>query len=242
MDERMVKSQLAQINEARSVLTKHAGIMTEFERRAYAAKLHDMREASRPMLETWALSQWAEGRANVKAALQGVLKAKAAESKRWDPQKLSAHMNVYQTRLDQAIAAARGDNGDLLARLKALYDEAEDSGDNFERRAAAEAMKTAVARIKVDITDAGSLGINNLVQQAERDLVEIRNSAEVQKAEAEAAHAVADMNKRKHEMFGVAETLGDLSPNGGLLHNMQFEQAITAWDEESNPRSIGEPS
>ncbi len=188
------------------------------------------------MLEAHGLAIWNEGRANISKALKDVTRAKANEAKRWDAQKLAANMQVYQARLDQAVAVARGNPVDLLERLKAIYNDAEDSGDDVQRRAAAEVLKIADSKVRGSVNDPGVLEIHGLTQEAERDLAGLRTSPELEAAHKTAAVAFHDMNRRRDEVYKVADALGELFPNG-TLNNGTFIKAISEFNDGLRSRN-----
>lgn len=105
------------------------------------------------------------------------------EANRWDTGKLSGEMAF----VNQRIEAALGTGNDPVSEFKALFEDAKVSGDRHKIRAAAEALRGALGKVKTDNMDTRR-ALNLLGKQADAELRQMRVTPEMEKAE-EAAKA-----------------------------------------------------
>lgn len=206
--------------------------MTPYERSVLEREIGEKRASLEGAIIAGALGEWKQAVNNVKAKLDQVKAAKAKETARWDGTRLSSELQVYETLTRQQLNTATDtmSQREAVENLRALYDEAQKSGDIYKQRAAAEVIRGAIGNARGLDSDR-RMEINRLAKQAERDLSTLRQSEELNQAHQAAAEAVEKLNQARNMLFDVDRGLGYTAPNG-LPGNSQIIKALTQVQQD----------
>ncbi|MCE5209885.1 MAG: hypothetical protein LLG42_16475 [Chloroflexi bacterium] len=200
-------------------------IMTPYETQLASRYYAEQKQQHEDYIIAGSIAEWNIGVNDLKNALADVEKAKVNEINRWQSPRLRDEMQVFQMRIEQVADASRGDNAQARKQLESIYQEAKASGDTYKQRAVAETMKAALSKFRGDVMDPDFLAINRIGKQAEQDLIELRNSPELEQTRTKTAEAVKTINTLKNRLFEAADSLGYVNPNG-TLRSTPFIKAL----------------
>jgi len=223
-----------QLDEANQQFRKLRGIMTPLENKFVSQEISGAREKYRKLIEDGVIGEHTAAIQNLKAKLAEVEAKKARVTNSFNGPELAAQMAIYSQRIEHASK-----NGDL-ASLRAIYQEAKDSGDREKLRAAAESLQSVTAKFPASAQDMHGnpaiRAVNVLEKQARRDLQQMQTSPELQEAHKAAAEAVEILNQAGKQILRTAEAMGEVAPNGSSIHNESFNHALDRvhQDESGN--------
>lgn len=192
----------------REDFTRRESIMTPYERVTISEYLGEERRRIGPVVIAGAKAEWDSAIEATRRALARVEEAKAAEARRWDAGKLGAELNLYKTLTDLALQSSPAGGVTVEQRLRAIYQDAKSSGDNYKLRAAAEVFASLGGKLGGDLEK--RMTANRLVIDAQNDLAETRKYSELDAAHNQAAEAVEGLNQARRVMVETGEVLGDM--------------------------------
>ncbi|GEM_PF-3568513 len=200
-----------EIGNARRELSKYESIMTPYERQTISKSIQEQVERDYSMIYQGAKAYLFEKTAAYKRAVDGIELARRGEINSWDSGKLGTEMHTFQMRIDQEArinneVAGLSRGPDFPARVKKLYREAQDSGDRYKERAAAEVLRG----INIDkMPKEKAVEIRMLIREAEADLDELRITPQMQNAVQEINKAAEELFKARDIVVGTAEVMGE---------------------------------
>jgi hypothetical protein len=206
-------------------------IMTAYERQTVSEYISGLKEQYRPTIEAGVLATWNGAKENLRSALKNVEAQKRKVTNSWEAAKLSPELQVYTVRI-----AAAATNGDLES-LKAIYQEAKDSGDRYKIRAAAEALQATVKKIPNDAQDSHGdlirMTVNRMEKTAAADLENLRTSPELTAAHELASVKVSELDAARKLIVDTAQTFGELAPNESIIYNTNFNKALASVTQDA---------
>lgn len=139
-------SKLKQIQAARKDYDKIVNLMTPYERQTISENINADASRNFHRIYQGVKERLDNAKNGYKAAAAKRAAAIAKEINSWDATKLNAEIQAYQTRISMELSKV--DNSGIFggksvsARVKALYQEAQASGDKYKMRAAAEVLQS----------------------------------------------------------------------------------------------------
>lgn len=210
------RDRLEELRKARQEYHSLEGMMSPVERTLFSKSINEKRAEVEPYIMREALGEWHYAIDQYTQAVKGLKEAKNREVARWDASKLNAEMQTVELLVTKAVQSSVGGNLDpsVMPRLKAMYEEAKNSGDLYKARACAEVFTGLTAMVGND-GEARFLA-NRLSQQAQRDAKAVRTTAELERSDRQAEEAVEKLDQAKHTLINVDEGLGYQQFNGGV--------------------------
>lgn len=208
------RDRLEELKTARAEYSKLEPIMTEVERILIAKSINEKQSEVGSYIMQGALSEWHYAIDQYKNAVKGIQEAKNREVSRWEAIKLNAEIDTAERLVTKAVQSSTGGRLDpsVMPRLKAMYDEAQNSGDIYKMRAMAEVFTGLPSMVGGDLDD--RMYANKLSQQAQRDAQAVRVTREIEKADQLARDAVETLTQAKSALHEVDEGFGQTRPNG----------------------------
>jgi parvulin-like peptidyl-prolyl isomerase len=208
---------LEELKAARDEFRMYAGIMTQYEQSVIQRDIDARRAQAQPIIEAGILGEFQAAVAGYQAAQANLKQAKLAEARRFDTIKLKGEIEAVKALVDLALSSTSpafgfGHGVSKADHLKAIYQEAQESGDLLKRRAAAEVLRGINPE---GMTPEVRMEINHLTHQAERDLNSLRTTEGMTQAE---AARLAAQDKVAESVEGVKITHAIL--DGGSIDNL----------------------
>lgn len=220
------------VKDAKIEMARAWNIMTQYEQMSIQESIYAQREQYRPSIEAGILGGLKPAQKNLEAALKNVEAEQRKITNSWEAPRLAAEMQVASMRIDQA---AKADAGRFdLAAVQAIYREAQDSGDRYKQRAAAEAMQSLVSKVPAgSSTDPHGgdilLTVNRMAKQAGRDLEALKTSEGLVKAQTVADARVNEYKLARRTSTEAAEIL-----DGDLEHSAAIRDELALVKQEPN--------
>ena len=228
------RDHLKELKELNDEYARGFSMMSEYERDANGRAVKNARDVKRNVIENGALYEWNQAKENLQQALKEVEQERARIINSYDPVKLSAEMNLAKMRIENAKSSDYG-RFDLKA-IKAMKEEAMASGDNHKLRAVNEALTSLLSKVEPGDQDEHGQDMrfqaNRISNEAKRDLNALMVSDGYIKANEKAMNRVNELTGAKSALIDVAETLGELSPNGVTLFNERIQKAINSVKQD----------
>ncbi|TDA63901.1 MAG: hypothetical protein D9V45_12910 [Chloroflexi bacterium] len=201
---------LLEIRAAQAELKKYESIMTPYERHTINESIQSKVAANRDLVYNGVKGAWLNFISGYKDAVKRYLQAEQNEINSWDSGKLGTEMHTFQMRLNQAIGmedkGALAGNTQNINQVKAMYQEAMNSGDRYKQRAAAEVIRGVNTK---NMQRDQVVEIRLMARNAEEQLKTLRTSDALQKAAAEANQAQKELFEQREGIKAVAETMGE---------------------------------
>lgn len=209
------QDRLKEIKIAREHLAKHEAMMTPYERQMRSEEIHQKLEAYYPTIYKGVKTAWDGWINEYKKATARLSEAKAKEYAKWDPAKLGAEMQTFRTLVDQRLMTEKDS---ILAggpgpaeRVKKVYEEYQKSGDPYKQRASSEVLLGLPTQ---GLRRDDVIGIRFLGHEAESNLLQLRNTEEIQKAEEAYMESAQELFKQRAQLSEVASLVGEPPDTG----------------------------
>ena len=227
---------IKEIKIAREHLAKHEAMMTPYERKMRSEEIQQRINAYYPTIYGGVKKAW-EGWINeYKKATTHLAETKAKEYAKWDASKLGAEMQTFKALVDQKLSMRSdsifGQEGGASERVKKLYEEYQNSGDPYKKRASSEVMLgLSTEGLKRDDV----IGIRLLGHEAEGNLTQLRNTEEIQKAEEAYIESAQELFKQRENLSEVATLMGEsLDPVFGSGDISKLQKMVQLDRETGN--------
>ena len=204
------QDRLKEIKIAREHLAKHEAMMTPYERKMRSEEINQRLTAYYPTIYGGVKKAW-EGWINeYNKATAHLADAKAKEYAKWDPAKLGAEMQTFKLLADQQLSAGKdtvfGSGPGASERVKKLYEEYQNSGDPYKKRASSEVL---LGLSTEGLKREDAINIRILGHEAESNLTQLRNTEEIQKAEEAYIESAQELFKQRAQLTEIATLVGE---------------------------------
>jgi hypothetical protein len=224
------------LDEANQQFKKLYSIMTPLEKHFVTEQIAETREKYRRAIEEGAIAQHTEAINNLKSKLARVESERRILANSWNQHELSAALQVAEMRINHAAKA-----GDLDS-LKAIYQEAKESGDRVKQRAVAEAMQNVTEKFPTAAQDSHGesmrRSVNLMEKQAARELQKLQTSQGLEEAHKAAAQAVQQLDDARRQMVNANDAMSDrnlsLNQTLSIPLNMSFEKALERCTQDQS--------
>jgi len=205
-------------------LRAYLGIMTPYEQETVAEDLRQKRDMNTPYIIRGIVQEYHQAVNAFEDARKAEIRERRDEIMRWDSGKLASEIQLTQARL--ADLAGVDNPGSVV---DSLMQEAEASGDLHKRRAVAEVVRSALAKMGGSDMD-DRRGVNRVAKQAEQALAELRTTEGMQKANQEASQAFDAIQAKYREMLSVEEVVGKSVEFQRAWSRVQIDQSTGKVD------------
>lgn len=233
------RDQLQELVKTRNEYSQYANVMTAFERLNIEKAIKGMRAEIEPVILAGARAEWDTAIQNFKAKDARVKAARSKESARWDAARLNSEMQAVEMMVKQTVKSNVSgplDNA-TMARINAIYEDFQNSGDIYKQRAAGEVYAGLVSMVGEGFDQRQQAYV--MAERAQRDILKAREFDELKAAEQEAIQAVEGLNQAKMLLHDVDRDLGDTRPNGTIgNYELAQELARVRTDEDGNITQI----
>jgi hypothetical protein len=228
------QDRLKEIKIAREHYSQHEALMTPYEREMRSKEIHQKLSAYYPTIYSGVKKAW-DGWINAyKNATVRLAEAKAKEYATWDPTKLGAEMQTFRALVDQRLTRGKegafGSSPAPSEGVKKLYQEYQNSGDPYKKRASSEVM-LGISTHGLSREDAVNLRI--LGHEAESNLLQLRNTEEIQKAEEAYMESAQELFKQRAQLSEVASLVGEPPDTGFGSGNITKLQRMVQVERET---------
>lgn len=208
------RDRLEELKTAHSEYAKLEPMMTEVERILIGKSISEKQAEVHDYIMQGARVEWQYAINQYAQAKKSLQDAKNREVSRWEASRLNAEMETAERLVTKAVQSSTGGRLDpkIMPRLKAMYDDAQNSGDIYKMRAMAEVFTGLPAMVGNDFDD--RMYAHRLSQQAQKDARAVRVTLELEKADRETKEAVDMLNQAKSTLLEVDEGMGYTKPNG----------------------------
>lgn len=203
----------------RAELAQNYQIMTEYERMIAARAIAEESGALEGFITAGALAEWDASLAIFQAAAEKVKQERMREILSWPANELNEEEKHYRTQIAGILIDAE-EPGHALEELR---QEVLASNDRVKVRAFAEAMAGKARTHGLDLDT--KLAVNQVAQNAGRDLAVVRETDAIKAARAVAGEAAKGITQAENGLFDAGYALGTVPPNGSHTGITQFEQA-----------------
>lgn len=211
------RDKLEYIRAAFKEYGEYSPLMTLYERTLLTNEIKNRRTQYEPEIVASAIGEWDATCDKVLAAEAKIEKARGKESARWEAGRLASEMQLHNMLIETALASDKP-----LDQLRAVYEDAQRSGDIYKQRAAAEVFSALDRKLKsVDDFDTRGFG-HVLAEQAKRDAAAIRTTPELEQAHQDAQTAYQELQAARAMLADVDAGLGYQLPNGGIGNTTLF--------------------
>lgn len=200
-----------EIRLAKQEYNKYSNIMTPYERQTVGNSIQEKIQSRYSFIYQGAANNLASAKQRYKNTVAAREKARAQEITSWDAGRLGQEMHTFQMLVNREMEFNNGSPGftrgaAVSARVKALYQEAQASGDRFKQRAAAEVVR-GINTDKLPKEQAVELRI--LGRESGTDLENLRTTPELLKAAEAEKTAVMDLFAARDLIKDVAVIVGE---------------------------------
>lgn len=229
------------IRNSKQVYYDNYAYMTQLESQTATQEINKMIKNNYDYIVNGLLADYGATVRNLKRAHERVEAEKQKEVASWDAGQLASEMQVYnmlvQQTLDSPPESAK-DPGPVKA-LSEVYQEAQQSGDRYKQRAAAEVMKAANTKA-AGLDDKDRIAVNRLAQQSKQDIKKVRTNFQVDKAYQETESAWEAWEESRLEVIKVSQTLEQGDPTD-VLATGPLAQAVRCVQRTKDGLKIYDP-
>jgi hypothetical protein len=224
------RDQLKGLQEAKNEYAKYSNIMTQFEQAAIQKTINDAQDKVEPAIINGAFAEFEQTVQKAQSIHAKIQKAKVNEINRWDAGKLASEMQVIEMLAKQVVKSPSMIPAETISRLKNIYAEAQQSGNMYKQRAAAEVFTGLLSIVGGNDLEQ-RIPADGLAQQAKRDAAKLRITPEMETAEREGNEAIQEVEKAKF-------MLEDVNRQLGYRANYEFKEELSRLQQEPSGKVV----